>query len=143
MEERLTSPEAKELQEEIVNLLRAQAPSGFKCIFLNCEMHETPGGMTTSEDVFAITRPLFGRPRRGQLLLGAPALSSLNQLTRLLMSGMERNHVIVDLLVHSDGSHQAFVDPGPLRRLGDDGDDFFKTKHKAYTHIEPWLEEVD
>jgi hypothetical protein len=139
----VNSAEAKSLQEQIVGLLQAQAPSGFKCIFLNCEMHETPGGMTTSEDVFAVTKPLLGKPRRNQLLLDAPSLKSLNQLGRLLLKDMRRDHVIVDLLIRSDGSHQVFVDPGSMRRLGSDGDDFFKTKHKAYTQIEPWLAQVE
>jgi len=143
MEERLNSAEAKSLQERLVGLLQAQAPSGFKCVFLNCEMHETPGGMTTSEDVFAVTKPLLGKPRRNQLLLNAPSLKLLNQLGRLLLKDTQRDHVIVDLLIRSDGSHQVFADPGSMRRLGSDGDDFFKTKHKAYTQIEPWLAQVE
>ena len=143
MEERLKSAEAKGLQEQIVSILRSQAPSGFKCVFLNYEMHETPGGMTTSEDMFAVTKPLLGKSRRSQLLLDAPSLKLLNQLGRLLLSGAGKDHVIVDLVIHADGSHQSFVDPGSLRRLGSDGDDFFKTKHKAYTQIEPWLAQVE
>ena len=143
MEERLRSVDEKSLREQIVGLIKAQAPSGFKCIFLNCEMHETPGGMTTSEDVFAVTKPLLGKPRRNPLLLNAPSLKLLNQLGRLLLKDMEKDHVIVDLLIRNDGTHQIFVDLGEMRRLGSDGDDFFKTKHKACMQIEPWLAQVE
>lgn len=143
MEERLTSTEAMNLQSDVVRLLRQQAPSGFKCIFLNCEMHDTPGGMTTSADLFAVSKSLFGNARRNQWTLDASSLKVLNQLGRLLLENSGQDHVVVDLLVWNNGAHQCFVDRGSLRRLGSDGDDFFKMKHKSYVHLEPLLAEVD
>ena len=140
--EALSSPEAISLRNEVGAIMRRQAPSGFKCIFLNCEMHETPGGMTTSGDLFAVTKPMFGHSKRNQWVLDANALIRLNKLGRLLMEGTGQDHVTLDLIISRAEDCKAFVDFAPLRRIGGD-DDFFKTKHKAYVKVEPWLADVD
>jgi hypothetical protein len=138
-QEELRSPEIVGLVGDVVSRLRGQAPGGYKCIFLNCEMHETPGGMTTSGDLFAITRPWLGPYRRNQWVLDANSLLLLNRAGRVLMAETKQDHTAIDVLINRNG-FRAFVDRGSLRRIG--GDDFYKSKHKSYLQLEPLLSHV-
>ena len=133
----LSTAEALQLRREIVDHLRRQAVWGSKCIFMNCEMHETAGGMTTSADLFSVTKPLFRLPKRNQWVLDAELLRRINRLGRLLMQDIGRDRVTLDLIVDGDGSSKLFVDSAQPRLL--DGEDFYKSKHKAYAAEHPLL----
>jgi hypothetical protein len=142
MEKSLTDPNAVRLRDSLVESLRQHAPRGHKCIFLNCELHQTPGGVTVSGDLFAVTVPLFGRPHRNQRTLNLQEVRILDELGPLLMQETGQDHVTLDLLINAIGNCKTFVDFSPLRRIGGD-DDFFKSKHKAYVQVEPLLGKID
>jgi hypothetical protein len=142
MEATLTDPDAIRLRDRLVESLRSGAPRGHKCVFLNCELHQTPGGVTVSGDLFSVVAPMFGKPRRVQRTLDLQEVRILDELGPMLMKIERKEHVTLDLVIASDGKCHTFFDFSPLRRIGGD-DDFFKTKHKAYTQIEPWLAQVD
>lgn len=140
--EALKSPEEVALQAALVDRLRQEAPGSWKCIFLNCELRETRGGMSASGDLFAITKNLFGSPKREQWVLSADSLKIAFELGRLACSLADQPHVTVDLIISRDGSYKAFADFGPLRRLNG-GDDFFRSKHRLYLEVEPLLKLID
>lgn len=104
---------------------------------MNCELHDTPGGMTNSHDVFAVVKRLFGSARRVEIRLDAQTATTLNALARRHMQTVGKKLLVIDLLIHRDGRHQLFVDAGSPRRLGDSGDDFFKSKRVDYVALAP------
>jgi hypothetical protein len=140
--ELMATDESARLQSAVVERLVRKVPSGTKCIFLNCEMQDSPGGMAMSDDLFAVVKPLFGRPKRVTIDLDADAFKLLTALGRLELAAASQQHVTIDLIVDAHGSCKVFRDDGPLRRLGG-GQRSFKAKHKSYVEIEPWLAEVD
>ena len=131
-------PSASELPEltALAARLRRQAPTGYICIFLNCEFHETTGGMTASDDLFAVVQHMFRPSRRHQWTLDADSLVLLNKAARRYMLSFDRDYVTLDFILYR-AAHRVFVDSGPLRRIG--GDYEFKSKHKAYVDLEPRL----
>ena len=134
--------EGERLKSAAMERLVRQMPSGTKCIFLNCEMRDSPGGMALSDDLFAVVKPVFGKPRRVAMELDADAFKLLVALGRHVLAACAQSHVTVDLLIHPRGACQAFRDDSPLRRLGG-GERAFREKHKAYAEIEPWLAAVE
>lgn len=132
----------EKLKNAIVERLLQQAPSNTRCIFLNCEMQDSPGGMAMSDDLFAVVKPILRRAKRFTVDMDADTFKALVALGRIVLAGMHQNYVTVDLIVDSSGSCKAFWDDGPLRRIGG-GERDFKTKHKDYAHLEPWLNEVE
>jgi hypothetical protein len=50
------------LVQQLIASLLQNAPNPFKCIFLNCELHQTVGGATVSGDLFAVTKRLLSTP---------------------------------------------------------------------------------
>lgn len=139
--EYVATNDTEKLQAAVTERLIASAPPGFKCIFLNCEMQDSPGGMAMSDDLFAVTKPLLGKAKRVTLDLDAETFNLLARLGRRLMTD-DRTHVVLDLLIDARGNCKAFKDDGSLKRLGG-GHRAFRTKHKAYTQIEPWLSQVE
>lgn len=129
------------LIDELVKSLRRNAPKESKCIFLNCEMHLTKGGVTVSGDLFAITKPVLRSARRVQSVLSLQEVRLLDELGPKLMEASRSQHVILDLIVSKAG-YSKFVSFEPLRRIGGD-DDFFRSKHKSYVQLEPWLGRID
>jgi hypothetical protein len=142
MEEALNNPEFIALRDALIDRLRRQAPWGYKCVFLNCEVHETPGGMTTSGDLFAVTKPLIGGPKRNRWVLDSDATSILNKMAALVLRGSGQDHAALDLLFYRRGECKVFVDRGPLNRIGGKNR-YFKSKHKVYATIEPLLQRID
>lgn len=74
--------------------------------------------------------------------MDADTFKALVALGRIVLTGMHQNYVTVDLIVDSSGSCKAFWDDGRLPRIGG-GERDFKTKHKAYAYLEPWLNEIE
>lgn len=140
--EPLKSAAEIELLEALASRLQRHAPRRWKCIFMNCELRETTGGMSSSEDLFAVTRSLFGGVKRQEWALDADSILMLFELGRLTCSRARRPHVTIDLIIPRKGGHHAFADFEPLRRLGG-GDRFFRGKHKVYRDIEPLLQLID
>jgi hypothetical protein len=140
--EALKSAAEIELQEKLVSRLQRKAPRHWKCIFMNCELRETAGGMTATEDLFAVTRSLFHGPKRQQWELDADSVLMLFELGRLTCSLADKPHVTVDVIISRNGTYKAFADFGPMRRL-DGGDRFFRARHKVYQEIEPLLKLID
>ena len=138
MQDPLTRPAVEALLERLVGSLLEKAPQSFKCVFLNCELHQTAGGATVSADLFAVTKRLFGVPRRDQRTLVLEEVRLLDALAPLLTEGTALTHATLDVLIRSDKTFSAFVTFGPLHRIGGN-DDFFKSKHLEYVHLEPWL----
>lgn len=132
----------EKLKSAVVERLLQKAPSNSKCIFLNCEMQDTPGGMAMSDDLFAVVKPVLRGAKRVDVDMDADTFKALVALGRIVLAGMHQDHVTVDLIVDSSGSCKTFWDDGPLRRIGG-GERDFKTKHKAYAYLEPWLNEVE
>jgi hypothetical protein len=97
IESTLTNPTAVRLRDALVKSLQQHAPHGYKCIFLNCELHQTPGGITVSGDLFAVTTPIFGRPCRNQRVLNLQEVHLLDKLGLLLMAEFSQDHVTLDL----------------------------------------------
>ena len=141
MQDPQAHPPTATFVQELVDSLLKNAPTSFKCIFLNCELHLTAGGATVSGDLFAVTKPIFRTPRRDQRTLALEEVRLLDALAPLLTAGTGLDHATLDLVVRSNKSFSAFVTYEPLRRIGGDND-FFKTKHLAYTQVEPWLARV-
>lgn len=137
----MSQPHAIELTEALVASLRKQSPRGAKCTFLNCEMHLTAGGVTVSGDLFSVTKPLFGKPDRVQRTLDLSQVRLLDELGPILMGRKGVDHVTLDLIITDDGFTR-FISFEPLRRIGGD-DDFFRSKHRAYQHLDPWLASID
>jgi hypothetical protein len=136
--EALRSPKEIELLNLLASRLQREAPHRWKCIFLNCELRETAGGMSASGDLFAVTKPMFSHPKRNQWVLGADSLKILYELGRLVCAQASLPHVTVDLIIPKAGGFRSYADFGELRRL-DGGDDFFRSKHKVYEDVEPLL----
>jgi hypothetical protein len=59
------------------------------------------------------------------------------------MEATGRTALVIDLLIPSKGGAQYFIDAGPFRRLGPNGDDFYRAKYKEYAHLEGLLAEID
>lgn len=137
----MSQPHAIELTESLVASLREGNPKGAKCTFLNCEMHLTDGGVTVSGDLFSVTKPLFGKPRRMQRTLDLPQVRLLDELGPILMKRKGVDHVTLDLIISDDGFTR-FISFEPLRRIGGD-DDFFRSKHRAYQHLDSWLASIE
>ena len=129
------------LIDSLVESLQRNAPKESKCIFLNCEMHLTEGGVTVSGDLFAVTKPFLRSARRVQRTLNLQEVRILDELGPKLMEAAGSQHATLDL-VASKAGYSKFVTFEPLRRIGGD-DDFFKSKHKAYVQVEPWLGRID
>jgi len=129
------------LLETLVDSLRRNAPKRSKCVFLNCEMHiPNEGAFTVSGDLFAVSKPVLRAPRRVQRALTVHEVQLLDTFGSDLMRARERQHAILDVIV-SDAGYKHFISFGPLRRIRGN-DDFFKSKHKSYVHLEPWLGQI-
>jgi hypothetical protein len=139
--EYVAAGEAARLQKAVIERLIAHAPSAAKCVFLNCEMVDSPSGMAMSDDLFAVIKPLLGKAKKVRLDMDATTFTLLTALGRQIMNG-DRRHLILDLLIDPRGNCRAFCDDGELKRLGG-GSRSFKTKHKFYAEIEPWLAQVE
>jgi len=140
LSEVLANPESTQLIEGIVSALRDRSGRGMQLIFMNCEMHETPGGMTVSDHTFTLSKPILGSPKTTTIDLDAPLLSLLNRLGRQLMVEVKDDRVTLDVVIPRQGAWEAFVDQKQPRLEG--GDDFFKTKHKVYIETYPLLASI-
>jgi hypothetical protein len=129
------------LPASVLATLQEQVPARRRCFFLNCEFHETPGGMTTSADFFALTKRLLGSYSRVPCSLDAVALSVLNTFARELMAEHKTDYVVVDVIGLVGGEAKAFLDLEHFPRLKD-GDDFYKAKHEHYAQAFPLLQKV-
>lgn len=138
--EALKNPQVAKLRDALVASLIGHAPRSQKCIYLDCELDVTPGGVVVNGDLFAITVPFFGKPKRVDRILNLQEVRILDEMAPLLTQVENQDHAILDLIVTSSGECHSFVGYGPLRRIGVYGS---PSKHKSYAYLEPLLAQVD
>ncbi|MBQ0936378.1 hypothetical protein [Ideonella paludis] len=132
------SPSPLSLPTDLPAKLLKQAPGQFECVFVNCELHNTPGGMTASADFFALTRKLFGGYVRNQITLDLESVRAMSALGERLMSEHSTEHLTVDVVIEKSRAVHAFLDLEQLPRLKG-GDDFYARKHEQYIQAFPVL----
>jgi hypothetical protein len=125
----------------LVAALLKQAPRRFECVFANCELHSTPGGMTASTDLFSLTRKIFGGHLRQRFSPNFESAKAMMELGEKLMIENSTEYVAVDLLLEKNGLVHAFLDLEQFPRLKG-GDDFFNRKHEQYASAFPVLANV-
>ena len=104
------------LLESIIAQLVARAPARSKCVFLNCEMRNTPSDFAISADLFAVIKPVFGKVRRVQLDLSWETARLLNSLGQNILSE-ESEHTTIDVIIDGRSKFIAYQDNGALHRL--------------------------
>jgi hypothetical protein len=134
-----TAPSLSPEQIQVISEGVRQAwPFGTKVAFMNCEFHETEGGMSWSDDLFAVVKHPLVKAKRVRLELSPDRQLQLMSIGRELIAATAQRHLTVDLIVRPDGSTTAFTSLAPLRRLmGCDGS--YRVKHKEYIAAEPLL----
>lgn len=126
----------------VARRLIAIAPRRRKCIFLNFEMRDTESDNAISPDLFAVVKPLFGNTKREAMDVDWDTADRLMSLGKLVLAQAGVQHTIIDIIITEDDQCKAYIDDGPLRRLGG-GDGMYRSKYRDYIEIEPWLAELD
>lgn len=126
----------------MVSSLEQNAPRLSCCTFLNCELHRSDTGIVSSADLFSVRKPLFRRPQRRQRELNLAEIRILDELGEVVMSELKTSRLTLDVLLGKRQYVQSFYSLEPLHRIGGGNDHFFKSKHKAYVHLEPLLNEI-
>lgn len=126
------------LPDETVQTLLKQMPARFECVFLNCELHNTPGGMTASADFFALSRKLLGGYVRNQTILNADSVRAMAAVGERLMAKHATEYLVLDVVISKDRAVHAFLDLEQIHRLKG-GDDFYARKHEQYMQAFPVL----
>lgn len=135
------NPAPLSLSTDLTRALMAQAPARFECIFVNCELHSTPGGVTASADFFALTRRLFGGYTRHQITLNLGSVRAAIAVGESLMQQHAAEYVAIDAVIEKNGTVHAFLDLEQFPRLKG-GDDFYRRKHEQYIQGFPVLLKV-
>jgi hypothetical protein len=133
--------EAARMKADVAARLLARAPRGTKCVFLNCELRDSQGGMAMSDVLFAVVKPLFGQVDRVTLDLDVETFDAIAAFGRELAGAALFRGAVLDLIISAEGGSKCFLEDGPLIRLSGK-DRSFKTKHRVYAQVEPWLAEV-
>lgn len=126
------------LPDDTVETLLRQVPARFECVFLNCELHNTPGGMTASADFFALTRKLLGGYVRNQITLNLQSGRAMAALGERLMAEHATEYLAIDAVIDKNKTVHSFLDLEQLPRLKS-GDDFYARKHEQYMQAFPVL----
>ena len=126
---------------DVIATLLRQVPTRFECVFVNCELHNNPGGMTASADFFALTRKLLGGHVRNQITLNLDSVRAMAALGERLMSEHATEYVAIDVVIEKNRTVHAFLDLEQLPRLKS-RDDFYARKHEQYIPSFPILRNV-
>jgi hypothetical protein len=130
------------LLDSIVAYFVANAPARAKCVFLNCEMSDSPNDFAISTDVFAVIKPIFGNKiQRVQLEVSWEAADLLISLGRHILGDQSGRYTTIDIIINGRSKYEAYRDNGSLRRLKG-GDGMYRSKYEYYVAQNVWLSDL-
>jgi len=138
----LDSPPSAALVQLLVASFLSKAPPRFRCIFLNCEFQTSSRGTSICGDLFAVTKSVLREAKRRTRVLEPDELQVLLDLAPQLIESTKSSHVIMDMIVHEDRTFSSFISLDPLQNIGVEREAMFRSRHRLYTDIEPWLSRI-
>lgn len=96
-----------DLLSRVIARAPATAPKRAKCIFLNCEIHDTENDIAISPELFAVVKPLLGKAKRAKMEVNWEVADLLIALGQDIISKENVRHVIIDLIIDERGAYKA------------------------------------